>query len=186
MPPISLMESAPGPETVIDGIRYLYFGGTSYLGLAGHPEVIEAGCAALRDFGVHSATSRARFGEAHRDSIFRVGSISKLFNAIAVLQQVEVGKLDLDAPLPAAVLPLNPFPGAPAITLRQILCHRSGLQREAPIGGYFDDTEARIARHRGERPPLRARDAARHRHPLLQPRPHDCGPSGRARERPVV
>jgi 8-amino-7-oxononanoate synthase len=62
MPPVSLMESAPGPETVIDGIRYLYFGGTSYLGLAGHPEVIEAGCAALRDFGVHSATSRARFG----------------------------------------------------------------------------------------------------------------------------
>jgi CubicO group peptidase (beta-lactamase class C family) len=87
----------------------------------------------------------AGFGEAHRDSIFRVGSISKLFNAIAVLQQVEAGKLDLDAPLPAAVLPLNPFPGAPAVTLRHILCHRSGLQRESPIGGYFDDTEAGIA-----------------------------------------
>lgn len=56
------MESAPGPETVIDGVPYLYFGGTSYLGLAGHPEVIEAGCAALRRYGVHSATSRAWFG----------------------------------------------------------------------------------------------------------------------------
>lgn len=58
----SIMQSAPGPKTVIDGVRYLYFGGTSYLGLANHPEVVEAGCAALRQFGVHSATSRARFG----------------------------------------------------------------------------------------------------------------------------
>ncbi len=62
MSTFSIMQSAPGPETVIDGMRYLYFGGTSYLGLANHPEVIEAGCAALRQFGVHSATTRARFG----------------------------------------------------------------------------------------------------------------------------
>src|SRR5262245_17091185 len=40
--PAALMQSAPGPETIIDGVGYLYFGGTSYLGLAGHPEVIEA------------------------------------------------------------------------------------------------------------------------------------------------
>ena len=57
-----LMQSAPGPETVIDGHSYLYFGGTSYLGLAAHPAVIEAGCDALRRYGVHSATSRSRFG----------------------------------------------------------------------------------------------------------------------------
>jgi 7-keto-8-aminopelargonate synthetase-like enzyme len=57
-----LMESPPGPETVIDGVRYLYFGGTSYLGLHGHPEVIAAGCRALQRYGVHTATSRAGFG----------------------------------------------------------------------------------------------------------------------------
>lgn len=56
------MLSPPGPETVVDGVHYLYFGGTSYLGLAAHPEVIEAGCAALRRYGVHTATTRARFG----------------------------------------------------------------------------------------------------------------------------
>ncbi len=56
------MQSPPGPETVIDGIRYLYFAGTSYLGLAAHPDVIEAGCTALRRYGVHSATTRALVG----------------------------------------------------------------------------------------------------------------------------
>jgi 7-keto-8-aminopelargonate synthetase-like enzyme len=58
----SIMESAPGAETIIDGRRYLYFGGTSYLGLAGRPEVIEAACEAARRYGIHSATSRTGFG----------------------------------------------------------------------------------------------------------------------------
>lgn len=80
------------------------------------------------------------FGEAQRNSIFRVGSISKLFNALAVMQQVEQERLDLDAPLPAHLLPLNPFPGNPSVTLRQILCHRSGLQREGAVGGYLDSS----------------------------------------------
>jgi serine beta-lactamase-like protein LACTB len=87
----------------------------------------------------------AGFGEARRDSVFRVGSVSKLFNAIAVMQQVEAGKMDLDAPLPFDVLPLNPFLDHPAVTLRQLLCHRSGLQREAPVGGYLDDSEPGLA-----------------------------------------
>lgn len=56
------MQSPPGPELVIDGKRCLYFGGTSYLGLAENSQVIEAGCDALRRYGVHSATSRARYG----------------------------------------------------------------------------------------------------------------------------
>lgn len=83
----------------------------------------------------------AGYGEAKPDSIFRAGSISKLFNAVAVMQLVESGKLDLDASyatLPGAILPVNPFTDAPPITLRQMLCHRSGIQRESPVGGYLD------------------------------------------------
>jgi 8-amino-7-oxononanoate synthase len=57
-----IMESAPGPETVINGKRVLYFGGTGYFALHGHPEVIEAGVAAFRKYGVHPATSRTGFG----------------------------------------------------------------------------------------------------------------------------
>ena len=88
------------------------------------------------------------YGEAKYDSVFRAGSVSKLFNAVAVMQLVEAGKLDLDAPfatLPGAVVPKNPFGQAPEMTLRQILCHRSGIQREAPVGGYFDTTQPSLA-----------------------------------------
>ncbi|MBP7936669.1 MAG: pyridoxal phosphate-dependent aminotransferase family protein [Phycisphaerae bacterium] len=60
--PQRIMESPPGPETVIDGRRYVYFGGTSYLGLHGHPDIIEAACAAIRKYGIHTATSRRGFG----------------------------------------------------------------------------------------------------------------------------
>jgi len=56
------MESAPGAETTIGGKRYLYFAGTGYFGLHGHPEVIRAGVEAFQKYGTHSATSRAGFG----------------------------------------------------------------------------------------------------------------------------
>ena len=57
-----LTEGPPGALTRIDGKEYLYFGGTGYLGLAGHADVIRAACAALRRYGVHTATSRSGYG----------------------------------------------------------------------------------------------------------------------------
>jgi 7-keto-8-aminopelargonate synthetase-like enzyme len=56
------MQSPPGALVTVDGRDYLYFGGTSYFGLHGHPEVIEAGVQALRRYGVHSSTTRAGLG----------------------------------------------------------------------------------------------------------------------------
>lgn len=81
------------------------------------------------------------YGDATKESLFRVGSISKLFNAVSIMQLVEKGQIDLDAPLSryaGAKWGVNPFPGGPEPTLRQVLCHRSGLPREASCGGYFD------------------------------------------------
>ncbi len=84
---------------------------------------------------------------ATADTIYRAGSISKLFNAIAVMQQVEQDKLDLDAPI-TKVLPgfsiIRPFTDTTPITLRQLLSHRSGMIREAPVGGYLDPSQPSI------------------------------------------
>ena len=57
-----VMQSPPGAETIIDGRKYLYFAGTGYLGLQGHPEVIRACSEAAARYGISSATSRTGFG----------------------------------------------------------------------------------------------------------------------------
>jgi 7-keto-8-aminopelargonate synthetase-like enzyme len=53
-----VMETAPGPEVVINGESYLYFGGTSYYCLHQHPALIEAGINAWKSLGTNTATSR--------------------------------------------------------------------------------------------------------------------------------
>lgn len=84
---------------------------------------------------------------ARPDTVYRVGSVSKLFNAVAVMQQVETGRLDLDAPVQKFVPDFrieSRFTNAGPVTLRQLLCHRSGLIRESPVGGYYDDQQPTI------------------------------------------
>jgi 7-keto-8-aminopelargonate synthetase-like enzyme len=56
------MGSGPGPETVINGKRYLYFGGTGYFSFQTHPEILQAAQKALAEFGMDTATSRDIFG----------------------------------------------------------------------------------------------------------------------------
>jgi len=77
---------------------------------------------------------------------FRAGSVSKVFTDLAVLQLVERGVLTLDEPV-ARWLPdaLPADPRAAAITLRQLMAHRSGLVREPPRGSYFDATPPALA-----------------------------------------
>ncbi len=57
-----VMESAPEPETVINGKKYLYFGGVGYYQLHNHPEVIRAAVEAILKFGINSATSISMTG----------------------------------------------------------------------------------------------------------------------------
>jgi 7-keto-8-aminopelargonate synthetase-like enzyme len=57
-----IMGSGPGPETVVNGKKCLYFGGTGYFGFQTHPEVIKAAQKALADFGTCTATSRDMYG----------------------------------------------------------------------------------------------------------------------------
>ncbi len=95
------------------------------------------------------------FGHAHRKrhipagprSVYRAGSISKLFTAIAAMQLAEQGRLDINRPVSTydpefrLVVPLD---DAEPITLRHLMCHGSGMFRESPVGGYFDPTEPTV------------------------------------------
>lgn len=65
-------------------------------------------------------------------TIYRVGSITKLFTALAVMQLRDRGKLTLDSPA-SAVLPQLARFGAPAITFRHLLSHTSGLPTMPPL-----------------------------------------------------
>lgn len=80
---------------------------------------------------------------AARDTVYRCGSISKLFTACAAMQLAEQGRLNLDQPvtnfLPSFRI-VSPFADAPPITLRHLMCHRAGMVRESPVGSYFDPT----------------------------------------------
>src|SRR5216683_2838781 len=79
-------------------------------------------------------------------TVYRVGSVSKLFTDIGIMQMVEAGKINLDAPISQyipAFHPKNPF--ATPITLRELMSHQSGLLREPPVGNYFDPTEPSLA-----------------------------------------
>ena len=73
-------------------------------------------------------------------TVYRVGSVSKLFTDIAVMRRVERGQLDLDVPVSdylGVSLQLGST-GETPITLRHLMSHRAGLVREPPVGHYFD------------------------------------------------
>ncbi|OZV76804.1 serine hydrolase [Micromonospora echinospora] len=70
------------------------------------------------------------------DLQFRLGSISKTMTAVLVMQERDAGRLALDDPLDRH-LPGTPFGTR---TLRQLLGHASGLQRE-PDGQWWERAE---------------------------------------------
>jgi CubicO group peptidase (beta-lactamase class C family)/D-alanyl-D-alanine dipeptidase len=89
----------------------------------------------------------AKKNKATAETVYRVGSVSKLFTDVAVMQLVERGALDLDVPITKFLpdfKPINPF--GKAVTLRQLMSHRAGLVREPPVGNYIDDSELSLKR----------------------------------------
>jgi len=59
-----LMDSAPGAKTQFNGAEHLYFGGTGYFGLHNDTELLDAAKLALDQYGTHSATTRAGYGNS--------------------------------------------------------------------------------------------------------------------------
>jgi CubicO group peptidase (beta-lactamase class C family) len=64
------------------------------------------------------------------DTLFRVGSISKAFSALAVLTLVEQGRIDLDTPVRLAAPEVeftNPWSGSNPVTLAMVMEHTAGF-----------------------------------------------------------
>ncbi len=77
-------------------------------------------------------------------TLFKIGSVSKLFTATALMQQVQKGNLDLDEPM-KKYLPnfkiKQRFTDAPPITTRMVMTHHAGLPCDLLRGFISDEVE---------------------------------------------
>ncbi|MBU1238048.1 MAG: beta-lactamase family protein [Gammaproteobacteria bacterium] len=96
---------------------------------------------------------------ASAQTLYRVGSISKLFTATAAMQLAEQGKLDIDRPLEDALPGFSirsRFADSAPITPRNLMTHHSGLPRDFSQGMFMKNPESftKLVDH------VRANDAA--------------------------
>src|SRR5690349_8416110 len=108
--------------------------------LAEH-EVPGAAVGVLLDGAVidHAAgvLSKSTGVETTPDSVFQIGSITKVWTTTLVMQLVDEGKLDLNQPI-RSYLPefvIADEAAAAEITTRQLLCHTAGFE-----GDIFNET----------------------------------------------
>lgn len=90
--------------------------------------VHEDGLAWLHTHGMADVERRVLVDE---DTVFRIGSITKTMTAIAVMQLVEHGALDLDAPLQRYLRSFDLIPADPGfrpVTARHLLTHTAGVR----------------------------------------------------------
>lgn len=96
-----------------------------------------------RGFGYADKAARKRVDPA--TTMFRAGSISKLFTWTSVMQLVEQGKIDLDADVNRYLdFKIPPYQGKP-ITMRNLMTHTPGFEEAFKDGIRFS----------GQVPPLR-------------------------------
>ncbi|MEO1437282.1 MAG: serine hydrolase domain-containing protein, partial [Bacteroidota bacterium] len=72
------------------------------------------------------------------DTKHRLGSITKQFTAMLILQLAEEGLLDLEAPI-TTYLPDYPKENGDRITTHQLLAHTSGTPNYTAMGDFFDE-----------------------------------------------
>ncbi|MCU7843573.1 MAG: beta-lactamase family protein [Candidatus Thiodiazotropha sp. (ex Monitilora ramsayi)] len=92
----------------------------------------------VEGFGV--ANSR-KGTKVDSETLFRIGSLTKPITAIAVMQLVADGKIDLDEPLKDQLTDFSirrHDDNSPPVTPRQLLSHRSGLPSDLRKGMYTD------------------------------------------------
>ena len=94
-----------------------------------------------KGFGFADVDKKVR---ADSTTVYRVGSITKVFTALMLMQLRDAGKLNLDDPI-EKYLPefkiKSRFPDARPATFRQVVAHYSGLPIEPPMAIEYENPE---------------------------------------------
>ena len=93
--------------------------------------------ARLPVFASHGFADVASETQVTEDTVFRIGSLTKTFTAIAVMQLHEQGLVDLDAPANDYLRAYTLVPADPAwppATIRHLLTHTAGIPDARGLG----------------------------------------------------
>ena len=131
-PLLRAWQTITGHEQPQPGLPPLFPGAVLTYGHAGRVVFSEAsGHARLYADGEGALLPEDQRIATRTDTIFDLASISKLFTSLVVLQQVERGRVDLDAPvvrhLPAFAEGAGAGGDKSEVTVRQLLTHTSGF-----------------------------------------------------------
>ncbi len=163
--PIARVESALLPAFVIRGEPVRRRSLATRMDELGVPGVsiavlVDGAIAWARGYGLADVESRR---PVTANTLFQAASISKPVAALAALQLVEEGSVDLDADvndyLTSWRLPANEFTAEARVTLRDLLRHRAGLSVSGFPGYGPDETvpdAAAVLDGRGNTGPVRA------------------------------
>ena len=89
----------------------------------------------LASFHAHGLANIASHTPVTEDTVFRIGSITKTFTAVAVMQLWEQGLIDLDAPANDYLRAFRMVPAKPSwrpATVRHLLTHTAGVPEWVP------------------------------------------------------
>jgi CubicO group peptidase (beta-lactamase class C family) len=158
-PPVARVSSQPSPQpptvrfdaaTVTERVtaeltRFLsrtpenpqhptYAGAVALVTIAGEPVLHVAVGDALRYGAGPVELPVSQRVPMREDAIFDLASITKVYTALLLLQQIDRGHVTLDTPV-VSVLPEFAGPGKAAVTVRMLLTHTSGLPVGATLSG---------------------------------------------------
>ena len=106
--------------------------------------VDDQGIVWAQGFGYADAAEKV---PATPETVYRIGSISKLFTVMATMQLAEQGKIDIDQPLKRYLPEFSIktlFPDSGSITLRTIMTHHSGLPGGVSKGMWTSEPPATL------------------------------------------
>lgn len=134
----ALKPTVPFPSPVVEALSQAVEAERKQRGIPGLSVAVDHdGSRWTQGFGLADLENQV---PATSRTIYRLASISKPVTAVAVMQLVEQGKIDLDAPIQTYVKAFPPKPHT--ITTRQLLAHMGGIRH------YRNDEIASTRRYR--------------------------------------